>query len=229
MTHQWTTRWPKPAEAFTEQLVTTTKIPNVRPMSFKLGAFKAFLSSKPLVVVLAFFRNWDWQALVVSVFPVPAGPAGLSWWIVDCFFHMPVFAPHLHITWLDTELEVWSHQPHQSQPCHELPDAPPKNIPRAWDLDGVFGWFLDVFWWNWWNCDILSLRLGEIAPICQSCDDQPKIAALTLPFHLVLLRTSENFEHSKDSNLMHLVSTCALSITPFFATQILVGVNLGAV
>lgn len=149
MTHQWTTRWPKPSEAFTEQLVTTTKIPKVRPISFKLGAFKAFLSSKPLVVVLVFFqklrlvlfRNWDWQALVVSVFPVPAGPAGLSWWIVDCFFHMPVFAPHLHIKWLDTELEVWSHQPHQSQPCHELPDAPPKNIPRAWDLDVVFGWF----------------------------------------------------------------------------------------
>lgn len=161
-------------------------------------SFQSFSSSKPLVVVLVFFqklrlvlfRNWDWQALVVSVFPVPAGPAGLSWWIVDCFFHMPVFAPHLHIKWLDTELEVWSHQPHQSQPCHELPDAPPKNIPRAWDLDGVFGWFFDVFWWNWWNCDILSRRLGEIAPICQSCDDQPKIAALTLPFHLVLLRTS---------------------------------------
>lgn len=57
MTHQWTTRWPKPAEAFTEQLVTTTKIPNVRPMSFKLGAFKAFLSSKPLVVVLVFFQK----------------------------------------------------------------------------------------------------------------------------------------------------------------------------
>jgi len=103
---------------------------------------KLFFLQNRWLLFLFFFRNWDWQALVVSVFPVPAGPAGLSWWIVDCFFHMPVFAPHLHIKWLDTELEVWSHQPHQSQPCHELPDAPPKNIPRAWDLDGVFAWFL---------------------------------------------------------------------------------------
>lgn len=189
MTHQWTTKtfwgFHRAVGHHHEDSQSSAHVLQTRSLKLStVGCCFAFL--KKLRFVL--FRNWDREALVVSVFPVPAGPAGLS------FFRWLLLSHAV----FDTEFEVWSHQPHQSQPSWYLQKIV-GHVMNSWasgrstkeHTKGLRPGF--CFWMSLmkgWNCDILSRRLGEIAPICQSCDDQPKIAGLTLPFHLVLLRTS---------------------------------------